>query len=116
MRLSYKHIMAVAMTAVSGAAMAQTLNSAYFTEDYQFRHTMNPAFANERNYVSIPALGNINVKMQGNFGYEDIIMPNPMYPAESAKRMTTFMNPYIPVSTALDGLSTGNTALWVMSA
>lgn len=108
MRLSYKHIMAVAMTAVSGAAMAQTLNSAYFTEDYQFRHTMNPAFANERNYVSIPALGNINVKMQGNFGYEDIIMPNPMYPAESVKRMTTFMNPYIPVSTALDGLSTGN--------
>ncbi|MDE5949186.1 MAG: hypothetical protein K2G86_10525 [Prevotella sp.] len=108
MRLSYKHIMAVAMTAVSSAAMAQTLNSAYFTEDYQFRHTMNPAFANERSYVSIPALGNINVKVQGNFGYEDIIMPNPMYPSESEKRMTTFMNPYIPVATALDGLSTGN--------
>lgn len=96
------------MTAVSSAAMAQTLNSAYFTEDYQFRHTMNPAFANERSYVSIPALGNINVKVQGNFGYEDIIMPNPMYPSESEKRMTTFMNPYIPVATALDGLSTGN--------
>lgn len=108
MRLSYKHIMAVAMTAVSGAAMAQTLNSAYFTGDYQFRHSMNPAFANERNYVSIPALGNINVKMQGNFGYEDIVMPNPMYPAESAKRMTTFMNPYISAGQALDGLSTGN--------
>ncbi len=108
MRLSYKHIMAVAMTAMSSAAMAQTLNSAYFTEDYQFRHTMNPAFANERSYVSIPALGNINVKVQGNFGYEDIIMPNPMYPSESEKRMTTFMNPYIPVATALDGLSTGN--------
>lgn len=108
MRLSYKHIMAVAMTAMSSAAMAQTLNSAYFTEDYQFRHTMNPAFANERSYVSIPALGNINVKIQGNFGYEDIIMPNPMYPSESEKRMTTFMNPYIPVATALDGLSTGN--------
>ncbi|MDE6354151.1 MAG: hypothetical protein K2L56_03690 [Prevotella sp.] len=108
MRLSYKHIMAVAMTAVSSAAMAQTLNSAYFTEDYQFRHTMNPAFANERSYVSIPALGNINVKIQGNFGYEDIIMPNPMYPSESEKRMTTFMNPYISAGQALDGLSTGN--------
>lgn len=36
--------------------MAQGLNSAYFTKDYKFRHTMNPALANEQNYVSIPAL------------------------------------------------------------
>lgn len=100
--------MAVAITAAGGAAQAQTLNSAYFTDEYAFRHTMNPAFGNEQNYVSVPALGNINVKMQGNFGYKDIIMDNPI---AGGKAMTTFMNPYISAADALDGLSTGNNRL-----
>lgn len=96
------------MTAMSGAAVAQTLNSAYFTDDYKFRHTMNPAFGNDQNYVSIPALGNFNVSLHGNFGYQDILMDNPMFPQQSGKRLTTFMNPYISASDALDGFSTGN--------
>lgn len=68
MNLSYRHILAAAMIAVGGTMTAQTLNSAYFTDEYTFRHTMNPAYGNEDNYVSVPALGNINVKMQGNYG------------------------------------------------
>lgn len=108
MKPSYKHIVAAAMLAAAAPSTAQTLNSAYFTDDFQFRHTMNPAYANDHNYVSVPALGNLNVKVQGNFGYQDIIMDNPLYPTGSDKRMTTFMNPYIPAGDALDGLSTGN--------
>lgn len=96
------------MTAMSGAAVAQTLNSAYFTDDYKFRHTMNPAFGNDQNYVSVPALGNVNVSLHGNFGYQDILMANPMFPQQSGKRLTTFMNPYISASDALSGFSTGN--------
>ena len=99
--------MAAAMAVCGGGAMAQGLNSAYFTKDYKFRHTMNPALANEQNYVSIPALGSINVNLRGNFGYQDVIMDNPMYPATSDKKMTTFMNPYISVADALDGFSSG---------
>lgn len=38
-----KHILAAAMLMVGGAATAQNLNSAYFTDQYAFRHTMNPA-------------------------------------------------------------------------
>lgn len=95
------------MALCGGGAMAQGLNSAYFTKDYKFRHTMNPALANEQNYVSIPALGSINVNLRGNFGYQDVIMDNPMYPATSDKKMTTFMNPYISVADALDGFSSG---------
>ena len=106
-----KHILAAAMLMVGGAAMAQNLNSAYFTDQYAFRHTMNPAYGNEQNYVSIPALGNINVSMHGNFGYEDVIMKNPRYGIDSDKKMTTFMNPYISDSKALDGFSTGNNRL-----
>lgn len=94
--------------AVGCSAAAQTINSAYFTEDYKFRHMLNPAFGNEQNYVSIPALGNISVNTHGNFGYRDVIMNNPMYPSLSSKKMTTFMNPYISAEDALSGFSTGN--------
>lgn len=87
-------------------AAAQSLNSAFFTKDYKFRHTMNPAFGNDQSYVSIPALGNINVHTQGNFGYDAIFKNNPN--PYGNKTMTTFMNPYIDASTALDGFAKGN--------
>lgn len=102
-----KHILAAAMLMAGSAATAQTLNSAYFTDQYAFRHTMNPAYDNEQSFVSIPVLGNINASMHGNFGYEDVVMKNPMYDGTN-KKMTTFMNPYISDSKALDGFSTGN--------
>ena len=31
---------------------AQNLNSAYFTDDFKYRHTMNPAYDNEQSYMS----------------------------------------------------------------
>ena len=106
-----KYILAVALLASGITASAQGLNTGYFTEDYKFRHDMNPAFGNEQNYVSIPALGNINVGMHGNFGYQDIVMNNPQYGITSDKKMTTFMNPYISTGDALDGFSKGNNRL-----
>lgn len=99
------------MLLTGGAAVAQNLNSAYFTDQYAFRHTMNPAYGDEQSYVSIPALGNISASLQGNFGYEDVVMKNPRYGIDSDKKMTTFMNPYISDGKALDGFSTGNNRL-----
>ena len=87
-------------------ATAQSLNSAYFTDGYNFRHTMNPAYGNDQSYVSIPALGNINVRTQGNFGYDAIIKNNPN--PYGNKTMTTFLNPYIDASTALEAFASGN--------
>ena len=103
-----KILIAAALFAISATSMAQGLNSAYYTADYNARHALNPAFGNEQNYVSIPGLGNLNVSMHGNFGYQDVIMNNPLYGQPGQKKMTTFMNPYISVSDALDGLNTGN--------
>jgi len=88
------------------SAMSQSLNSAYFTDGYKFRHTMNPAFGNDQTYVSLPVLGNINVRTQGNFGYEAIIKNNPN--PSGNKTLTTFLNPYIDAATALDGFASGN--------
>mgnify|MGYP002570353048 FL=1 len=107
MKTIYRNLFTAALMAVGCSAAAQTINSAYFTEDYKFRHMLNPAFGNEQNYVSIPALGNISVNTHGNFGYQDVIMSNPMYPSLSSKKMTTFMNPYISAEDALSGFSTG---------
>ncbi len=103
-----KYIVAATMMLSASATVAQNLNSAYHTEDYKFRHDMNPAIGNEQGYFSIPALGNISVSMQGNFGYGDIVLKNPMYGTESDKKMTTFMNPYISTDQALKGFSKGN--------
>ncbi len=103
-----KVYVALAMALASGGAMAQGLNSAYYTNDYKFRHTMNPAFGNEQNYVSVPVFGNLNVGIHGNFGYEDIIMDNPQYGKGSDKRLTTFMHPDISAGDALKGFSSGN--------
>lgn len=101
---------------------AQSLNSAYFTEDYKYRHTMNPAWDNEQSYVSLPALGNLHVRTQGNFGYDAVILNNPLAGQSGQKSMTTFLNPYISSQSALDGFSrdnnriVGNINLAVLSA
>lgn len=108
MKIYNRHIIAAAMLMTGGTAMAQTLNSAYFTDQFAFRHTMNPAYGNDQGYFTVPALGNVNVSMHGNFGYEDVIMKNPRYGTDSDKKMTTFMNPYISDSKALDGFASGN--------
>ena len=98
---------------LTGTAMAeaQTLNSAYFTNDFKYRHSMNPALANEQSYFSIPILGNVNVGVHGDFGVKDVIMDNPLYPSQSHDRLTTFMNPYISVGDALSGFSSGDNRL-----
>ena len=87
-------------------ASAQNLHTGYFTNDLLYRHEMNPAFDNEKSYFSIPMLGNVNAKTMGNFGYENVIRDNPLYPNHSDKELTTFMNPYL--SDQLKGFSTGN--------
>ena len=111
MKATYKHLCTAALLACATTAAAQSLNSAYFTNDYKFRHTMNPAMANEQNYVSIPALGNISLDVRGNFGVKDVILNNPLYGQPGEKRLTTFMNPNIDSGTALDGFSSGNNRL-----
>ena len=102
------YMMTAAMTLCGTAVTAQTMNSAYFTGDYKYRHDLNPAYGNEQNYISWPALGNLNVSTHGNFGYGDVVINNPMFGKGSDKKMTTFLNPYISSSDALSGFSKGN--------
>lgn len=102
-----KYILAVALTASAGNMMAQDLNSAYFTDDFKYRHDMNAAYGNSQNYVAIPVLGNFNVKLQGSFGVGDVLFKNPYYgnpQYPNAKKTATFLHPAISSEDALKGL------------
>ena len=94
------------MAACSATANAQDLKTGYFSDHFLYRHDLNPAIANDSNYFSVPIVGNINMGMMGNFGYSDLVQKNPLYPDESNKKMTSFLNPYL--SNPLRGFASGD--------
>ena len=92
------------VAAVAGSCLtvsAQALHSGYFLEGYSYRHQLNPAFAGERNYISIPALGNINIGTQGNIGVGTFLFPQ-------NDQLTTFMHSSISGEEFLSGLKDNN--------
>ena len=107
MKTMKRYIISAALMATTGMAMAQNLSSAYFTDDFKFRHDMNPAYGNSQNYVSIPTLGNLNINVMGNFGLENVLFENKW----GGKKTTTFMNPNISTAEALSGFNTGDNQL-----
>jgi hypothetical protein len=80
-----------ATAVLSFGAVAQNTNSAYFTEGYTHRYELNPAFGNEKNYISIPVVGNFNAAMRGTIGLENIF-----YNVDG--QTTTFLNPAVDAS------------------
>lgn len=85
----------------SATASAQTLNTAYFTDGYLYRYQLNPAFDNEKSFVSIPAIGNLNVGVNGTFG-----LSNVLYNVNG--KTTTFLNPAVDAGKFLGDLGSTN--------
>lgn len=98
-----RYALSMAVLAVAAATQAQDLNSGYFTQDYKYRHQMNPAFGNDQGYVAIPILGNFNTKIQGNFGVKDVLFQNPT----TGKYDRTFMHPDVGYDQAMSGFNSG---------
>ncbi len=96
-KIALMALMALSMTAV----WAQDNQSGYFVEDYTYRFLMNPAFDNSRNFVAMPALGNINVEMKGNLSLTDVI-----YNIDG--HTTTFLNPGVSSSELMGNLKDMN--------
>lgn len=106
MNTAYKTlVLATALTATAATGLAQDLNSAYFTDDYKYRHDINPAFGNDQGYTAIPILGNLNIKVQGNVGAGDVLFKNPRYGMPGEKKTVTFMHPSISYDEAMKGFS-----------
>lgn len=102
MKINISHIFAATLLALTAtAAAAQDTRSGYFLEDYTYRFQMNPAFANSRNFVAMPALANVNVAMQGSLNLSDVL-----YNVDG--RTTTFLNPQISADEVLGNLSDKN--------
>lgn len=85
-------------TALAGLALiscstlsAQNTYSGYFLENYTYGFQMNPAFGNEDNFISMPALGNINIAMRGN-----LHLNNVLYNVDG--KTVLFTNPGVPES------------------
>ena len=72
------------------SSFGQLSHSGYFLDGSLYRHNMNPSFMGDRNYISIPGIGNLSIGAQGNVGLTDFIYkyddPNGKY------TMTTFMS------------------------
>ena len=73
MKKNIKTALACAALLACGTAAAQQTYSGYFLDNYTYRYQMNPAFANEDNFVSMPVLGNVNVALRGNLHLTDIL-------------------------------------------
>ncbi|MDE7125116.1 MAG: hypothetical protein K2O12_01355, partial [Muribaculaceae bacterium] len=86
MKIIRKYLIACIGLAALTANAQETSRSAYFLDGYSFRHELNPAFAGERNYITMPVLGNFNVNAMSNVGVNTFLykLPN--------GDLTTFMN------------------------
>lgn len=106
MKKSFKYMAVAAITCLAGHVSAQDLRTGFLSDQFYYRHNINPAIENDSNYMSFPFLGNINVDMMGNFGYEELVRDNPLYPDRSNKKKTSFLNPYL--TNPLNGFSSGD--------
>jgi len=84
--------------AASFAATAQNTNSGYFLDGYTYRYQMNPAFGNDRHFISMPALGNLNVAVRGTLNLSSVV-----YSLNG--RTVLFTNPGISASEVIGNIN-----------
>lgn len=94
-------VAAAGLLAATSTSLAQNTYSGYFLDNYLYRSEMNPAFGNESNYVGFPALGNVNIGMQGNLHLTDVFY-------NCNGQTCLFTNPNISADEALSGIHDRN--------
>ncbi len=95
-------LLALALASASGVEAQEASRSGYFLDGYSFRHELNPAFANDHNYISIPALGNTDLGLNSNVGVSTFLYKLP------DGRLTTFMSPTVSGDDFLSKISNNN--------
>lgn len=96
-----KYICVIIMAIAAVLASAQNTAMGYFLDGYLYGHQINPAIGNSQGYVSMPALGNVNVSQRGNLSLTDVI-----YNVNG--KTTTFLNPEVSASEVMGSLKTWN--------
>lgn len=90
-----------AMILTAAAVSAQNTRSGYFLEDYTYRFQLNPAMENSKGFVAMPALGNMNIAMNGTLKVSDVI-----YNVDG--KTTTFLNPGVSAQEVMNNISDKN--------
>lgn len=101
MKKIYSMIAALPMMLASVNAIAQNLESGFFTDGYLYRHEMNPVIENNQNYIAMPILGNLNIVVSGNLGIRDVLF-------NRGGQTVLFTNPQVSAEEFLDGISNNN--------
>lgn len=101
-KLGFKRALLIAMAAAGVAgASAQNTRVGYFLDNYTYRFQMNPAFANDKSFVAMPGIGNLNVGVSGNLGVDDVL-----YNVDG--KTTTFLNPSLSAAEVLKNINDMN--------
>lgn len=104
-----KLLLALAAGCAISATAQEAPRSAYFLEGYSFRHELNPAFSGGRNYVSMPALANLNLGLFSNVGVNTFLYKTADLPGYTGSyKLTTFMSPNVGADEFLGKLSDSN--------
>lgn len=92
---------AAALLGVTTGAGAQNTNSGYFLDNYTYRYQMNPAIGNTNNFVSMPALGDLNVALRGSLNLSSVIY-------NRGGRTVLFTNPLVSVDEVMKNIHDKN--------
>lgn len=96
-----KSLCALCAATIASGAFAQEAATGYFMENYNMKWQMNPAMGNRHGYVGFPALGNVNVSVNGNLNPTDVIYSR-------GGKTVLFTNPNVSASEVLGNLSDVN--------
>ena len=89
------------LAAAAASAQPTSLTSAYFMEGYNGRSSLNPAFAAERSWFSLPMIPAMGLSSRSNMGVSTFL-----YPAGDG--LTTFMNSSVSSDEFLGKLNKNN--------
>lgn len=80
-----------AIMAVTSVFAQTNTYSGYFLDSFLYRHQMNPAMGNDKNFVGLPGLGNLSFSTDGSLHLSHVL-----YNLDG--RTVLFINPYLPDS------------------
>lgn len=90
----------IAATGLAVMAAAQN-PTAYFMDGSTFRSQFNPAFAPQRGYLNLPAIGGIQITVGGNVSLDNFVFPN-------NGKLVTLFDESVSAARALANLKTDN--------
>ena len=99
-----KIVVIITMAAISMPMAAQNIRTAYFMDNATHRHQLNPALQNRTGYVSIPALGALQVGV----GTNTLSVGNLFTPSIYGNNPVTFLHSSVDANTFLNTLKDNN--------